>query len=163
MLRKGLVFRQILFHQKTKKLTLLKIKEKYQGLVKKHESRKSESKYISYEQAKANKLKIDWKESDIYKPSFIGNKYFYDYDLAEISKYIDWTFFFHAWKLNGKYPDIFNDPVKGEEAKKLFQDAKNMLDLIIKEKRLTANGVIGFYPANSIGEDVELYKNERQD
>jgi len=158
---KGVGVSAKLISEENKKAYALEIKEKYQSLVKKHESRKSESKYISYEKAKANKLKIVWKESDIYKPTFIGNKYFNDYDLAEISEYIDWTFFFHAWKLNGKYPDIFNDPVKGEEAKKLFQDAKNMLDLIIKEKRLTANGVIGFYPANSVGEDVEIYKEEK--
>jgi 5-methyltetrahydrofolate--homocysteine methyltransferase len=82
--------------------------------------------------------------------------------LAEISKYIDWTFFFHAWKLNGKYPDIFNDPVKGEEAKKLFKDAEQMLHLIVSEKRLTAKGVIGLYPAASIGEDVEIYENENR-
>ena len=80
--------------------------------------------------------------------------------MEELRKFIDWTFFFHAWKLNGKYPKIFNDPVKGEAAKKLFNDANQLLDKIIEKQMLEANGVIGFYPANSIGEDVEIYTNE---
>ncbi|MDB4303234.1 methionine synthase [Desulfosarcina sp.] len=159
---KGVGVSAKLISKENREAYALEIKEKYKGIVKKHESSKTKSKYISYEKAKANKLNIDWKETDIYKPSFIGNKYFDNYDLEEISKYIDWTFFFHAWKLNGKYPDIFKDPVKGEEATKLFQDAKNMLNLIINEKRLTANGVIGFYPASSNGEDVEIYENENR-
>jgi 5-methyltetrahydrofolate--homocysteine methyltransferase len=136
------------------------VRKKYSNLRIKHEQRKTETNYISYQKAIENKLKIDWKQEDIYQPAFIGNKYFDEYDLSEIRKYIDWTFFFHAWKINGKYPDIFKDPVKGEEAQKLFDDANAMLDLIINEKRLTAKGVIGFYPANSNGEDLEVFRDE---
>ncbi len=136
------------------------IKEKYQKLKEQHDAKKTESKYISYQEAIKNKLNIQWSESDIVKPSFIGNKFFYSYRLEELRKFIDWTFFFHAWKLNGKYPKIFNDPVKGEAAKKLFNDANQLLDKIIEKQMLEANGVIGFYPANSIGEDVEIYANE---
>jgi len=136
------------------------VRKKYSSLRTKHEQRKTETNYITYQKAIENKLKIDWKQEDIYQPSFTGNKYFDDYDLAEIQKYIDWTFFFHAWKINGKYPDIFKDPVKGGEAQKLFDDANEMLDLIINEKRLTAKGVIGFYPANSTGEDLEVFRDE---
>jgi 5-methyltetrahydrofolate--homocysteine methyltransferase len=80
--------------------------------------------------------------------------------LSEIRNYIDWTFFFHSWKINGKYPKIFEDPLKGEEAKKLFDDANLLLDRIVSEKMVMAKGVIGFYPANSIGEDVELYTDD---
>ncbi len=139
------------------------IQEKYTGLREKHESRKSESKYISFDLAVENKLNIDWKAEDIYKPKFLGNKYFNDYPLEEIRDYIDWTFFFHAWKINGKYPKIFEDPIKGEEARKLYDDALVLLDKIVNEKRLTARGVIGFYPAASTGEDVELYADENRE
>ncbi|HPE56813.1 MAG TPA: methionine synthase [Bacteroidales bacterium] len=138
------------------------ISEKYAAIREQHESRKSESKYIPFDLATQNKLNIQWKADQLYKPSFIGNRYFDDYPLDEISKYIDWTFFFHAWKINGKFPNIFEDPVKGEEAKRLYDDAQVLLNKIITEKRLTARGVIGFYPAASIGEDVEIYSDEKR-
>jgi 5-methyltetrahydrofolate--homocysteine methyltransferase len=136
------------------------IREKYRSMKEKHDAGERRSTYISYKDAMANKLKIYWKPKDIFKPSLIGNKYFTNYSLEEISRYIDWTFFFHSWKINGKYPKIFEDPVKGEEAKKLFDDAQKLLDKIISEKMLTANGTIGIYPANSVGEDVEVYKDD---
>jgi 5-methyltetrahydrofolate--homocysteine methyltransferase len=136
--------------------------EKYAGLREKHEASKSEGKYLSLEGARRNKLRIDWENSPVYKPGFIGNKYFTAYPLDEIRKYIDWTFFFHSWRLNGKYPAIFDDPIKGVEARKLFDDANKMLDKIITEKRLQANGVIGFYPAASVGDDVELFQDENR-
>ncbi len=135
------------------------IKEKYVAAREKHESKRLEGKFVSLADARKNKINIDWENGPVYKPSFLGNKYFTDFDLAEIRKYIDWTFFFHSWRINGKYPAIFDDPVKGEEAKKLFDDAINMLDKIVSEKMLQANGVIGFYPATSIGDDVELSLN----
>jgi 5-methyltetrahydrofolate--homocysteine methyltransferase len=84
-----------------------------------------------------------------------------DYPLAELVKYIDWTFFFHAWKIPGKYPEIFDDPVKGEEARKLFDDAQNTIAVIIEKKMLQAKGVFGFYPAVSAGDDVILLKDEK--
>ena len=136
------------------------IKESYIKIREQHESKKNEGNYISYEAALKNKLEIDWKESDIVKPSFIGNKYFFNYPLGEIRNYIDWTFFFHSWKINGKYPEIFDDPVKGEEAKKLFDDANALLNRIVEEKMVSANGVIGLYPANSVNEDIEIYSNK---
>jgi len=92
----------------------------------------------------------------------LGAKVFKNFDLREIRKYIDWTFFFHAWKINGKYPQIFVDPIKGSEAKKVFDDAQVLLDKIIENKMLEAEGVIGFYPCNSVGEDVEIYSDEHR-
>ena len=92
-------------------------------------------------------------------PAILGNKYFSDYPLEEIRDYIDWTFFFHAWKLNGKYPSIFKDPLKGEEARKLFNDAQIMLGEIIAKKMLIAKGAIGLYPCNSVGDDIEIYSD----
>ena len=139
------------------------ISEKYATLRQKHESKIREGKYISLEEARKNKIKIDWETSPLYKPSFLGNKYFENYDLAEIRKYIDWTFFFHSWRINGKYPTIFNDPLKGEEAKKLFHDANEMMDKIIDEKRLQANGIIGFYPAVASGDDIQIFIDENRD
>ncbi len=136
------------------------VKESYRKIKEQHDSRKNEGNYISYKDAIKNKLNITWKKTDIVRPSFLGNKLFINYPLDEIRQYIDWTFFFHSWKINGKYPKIFEDPLKGEEAKKLFDDANQLLDRIVAEKMISANGVIGFYPANSTGEDVELYSDE---
>jgi 5-methyltetrahydrofolate--homocysteine methyltransferase len=134
-----------------------KIKEKYDSIREKYESKIQTKKYISLPEARDNRLKITWDANDIVKPHLIGAKYFDDYPLEDIIEFIDWTFFFHAWKLNGRYPKIFNDPVKGDEAKKLFDDANNLLAKIVSEKRLTAKGVIGLYPANAVGDDIEVY------
>ncbi len=101
-------------------------------------------------------------KKDIAKPPFLGNKYFFDYPLSEIAGYIDWTFFFHSWKINGKYPEILEDPIKGEEAWKLLNDAKSMLDKIIDKKMVSANGVIGLFPANSVNDDIEIYSDENR-
>jgi 5-methyltetrahydrofolate--homocysteine methyltransferase len=92
----------------------------------------------------------------LYRPPFIGTKYLTDYPLYEITHFIDWTFFFHAWKISGKYPAIFEDPLKGVEARKLFDDAQTLLKQIIDEKMVQANGVFGFFPANATGDSIEL-------
>jgi len=149
-----------LISETQKQLYAKEMKEKYLQIKVKHESKKPKSTYISFQAAKENKLNIDWRPEDITKPGLLGNKYFDDYPLDEIREYIDWTFFFHAWKLNGKYPKIFKDPLKGEEAKKLFDDANSLLNQIVAKKMLQAKGVIGLYPANSIGEDIEIYSDE---
>jgi 5-methyltetrahydrofolate--homocysteine methyltransferase len=133
---------------------------KYRTLREKHESEKAEKKMISLQEARKIKLKVEWEDVRIVRPAFIGNKVFRDYPLEEISKYIDWTFFFHAWKINGKYPAIFDDPVKGEEAQKLYNDGQQILHEIIKKKMLQAEGVIGFYPASGKGDDVLLFEDK---
>lgn len=119
-------------------------------------------KLVPFDLAKSNKITINWDKKDIHKPQFTGTKVFEDYSLAEISNYIDWTFFFHAWEIKGRYPAVFEHPERGEEAKKLFADGQEMLQKIINEKMLKANAVIGFYPANSIGDSIELYRDENQ-
>jgi 5-methyltetrahydrofolate--homocysteine methyltransferase len=111
---------------------------------------------LSLSQARANHFKTDWKSFKPYKPSFLGVKHLENYPLEEISKYIDWTFFFHAWKMSGKYPAIFDDPAKGTEARKLFDEAQVILKKIIDEKMVQANGVFGFFPANANGDSIEL-------
>lgn len=139
-----------------KKALAEQVKDEYQKLRLNYEAKKTGKGFINLEKARKNKAKLIFDKSNTYQPSFIGNQYFKDYSLEQISKYIDWTFFFHTWKINGKYPAIFDDPVKGEEAKSLFEDANAMLEKIISEKRLTANAAIGFYPCHSKGDDVIL-------
>ncbi len=149
-----------LISKEVKERFIDEVNKEYEEIRQKHEEKTS--KPVSFEFAKEHKFKIDWKKEDIVKPQFTGTKVFEDYPLDEIAKFIDWTFFFHAWDIKGKYPAIFEHPEKGTEAKKLYDDGKAMLQRIIDEKRLQAKAVIGFYPANSTGESVELYKDENR-
>ena len=137
-----------------------KIKLHYQDLRKQYEDNRSEAQFISLRKARENKLSLGFDPDIIKKPTFIGNKYFHDFPIDELRKYIDWTFFFHAWKMNGKYPAIFEDPVKGTEARKLFEDAEKMLDEMAEKGMILAKGAIGFYPCNSSGDDIEIYEDE---
>ncbi len=132
------------------------VTEKYSVLRQKHESTRAGVTYVSLEKARANKFKMDWSSFKPVKPSFLGVKHVDNFPLLEISKYIDWTFFFHAWKISGKYPAIFDDPLKGVEALKLFNDAQVMLKQIIDKKMVQANGVFGFFETNAIGDSIEL-------
>ena len=112
--------------------------------------------------ARARKLPIDWANETPVKPAVLGVQVFDNFDLEELAQYIDWTPFFHTWELRGSYPKIFNDEYVGIEAKKLFDDARVLLKKIIDEKLLTAKGVVGFFPANSIGDDIEIYADENR-
>ena len=136
-------------NEDTYKQALTDIKAEYAKLREDYANRKQEKDYIGIEAARANKTKIDWDSYENVQPQWFGNKYFNDYSLAEIAKYIDWTPFFQTWQLSGKYPKIFDDEVVGLEAKKLYDDAQTMLNDIIKNKSLQANAVVGFYPAQS--------------
>jgi len=136
------------------------IRTSYEKMRERHFGRQKKKQYISLNEARENRFKTDWKMSDISKPEFTGTKIFEDYPLEKLRPYIDWTFFFHAWKINGKYPAIFDDPVKGEEAKKIYDDAQEMLDKIISEKWLQAKGVIGIYPARAVGDSIEIFSSE---
>merc|ERR1719201_934238 len=107
-------------------------------------------------------LQVDWKSVDIPKPKLLGLKVFQDYDLKELLPYIDWNPFFQVWQLRGKYPNrgypkIFDDESVGEEAKKLHGDALKLIDEICANKTLRANGVLGIWPANAVGDDIEVY------
>jgi len=135
----------------------------YAALRERH-AQKSERPMLTLQKARANRTPIDW---DGYTPPVpaqgIGVRDFHDYDLAELREYIDWQPFFNAWEMKGRFPDILNSPATGETARKLYDDAQEMLDTLIKEKWLTANGVIGFFPANAVGsgiEDIEVYTDE---
>ena len=139
-----------------------KIKAEYQFLREDHAKRTAEKSYIPIREAKANKAKINPSKELIIKPYNIGNQYFVKYNLKEIRQYIDWTPFFSTWMLKGKYPAIFENEVVGDEAKKLYDDAQQMLDEIVSKKLLQANAVVGIYPAKSIGEDVIVYENDNR-
>jgi 5-methyltetrahydrofolate--homocysteine methyltransferase len=125
----------------------------YDRVREQNKNAQSQNKMITLEEARKNKFPIDWNKTEIVKPNLIGNKVFDDYDLKEIAEYIDWTPFFHSWEMKGSYPKILNDPERGAEATKLFNEAQNMLQKIIAEKWLTAKAVIGIYPANSVNND----------
>jgi 5-methyltetrahydrofolate--homocysteine methyltransferase len=133
-------------------------KQEYEKMRLDHANKKKDKNYISIAKARENKTKIDWSKTTVTKPSFLGNKYFDDYSLLEISKYIDWTPFFQTWELRGKFPKIFKDEYVGTEAKKLYEDAQKLLKEVISKKLLTAKAAIGFYPANRKGDDdIALY------
>ena len=137
------------------------LSEDYEQVRINHAGRRKQTNWAKIEDARANKAKIDWDKSDIGTPLFTGVKVFDDYSLEEIKQYIDWTPFFFAWELKGRYPKILTDKEKGEEATKLFNDAKTMLDKIISEKWLQAKAVVGVFAANSINDDdVEVYSDE---
>jgi 5-methyltetrahydrofolate--homocysteine methyltransferase len=110
--------------------------------------------------ARANKLKLDWPGYMPPKPTFLGTRSFNGYDLAELARYIDWTPFFHAWELKGTFPRILDDDKYGEAARALYDDAQAILKQRIAEKWLTANAVVGFWPANAVGDDIELYSDD---
>ncbi|HMR39393.1 MAG TPA: methionine synthase [Ignavibacteria bacterium] len=135
------------------------IKEEYIKLREHHLKNKIQKPFLSYEEAKKNSLKLEFSNNEISRPEFTGLKVFDNYDLGEIAEYIDWTPFFRTWELAGKYPEILEDSVVGEQAKNLLEDAKEMLKKIISEKWLTAKGVIGIWSANTIEDTIEVYKN----
>ncbi len=140
---------------------ILDIKAEYHKVREARAGRKSNKKYISLEEARKNKLQIDWEGYQTPVPQKMGIEVFKNYNLEELSRYIDWSPFFSSWQLAGKYPAIFEDEVVGKEAAKLFEDAQSMLQKIIKERWLTANAVIGIFPANSIfDDDIEVYADE---
>ncbi len=140
-----------------KQAFMKQIREEYALIRKRHQLQMSSKDFVSLEEARKNKPQITWNESVIYRPEKPGLHVFKDYDLQQIAQYIDWTPFFQTWELAGKFPGILHDEVVGAEAQKLYDDAQQMLKQIIKEKWLQANAVIGIFPANSIGDDVEVY------
>ena len=132
------------------------INKEYQALKQKREQSLSEKSYITLEEARVNKFKIDWGNHVIKKPNHLGIKVFNSIPLDEIREFIDWTSFFSTWQLSGKYPAILEDEIVGQQAQKLMQDAESMLDKIAEEKWIEARAVIGIYKANSIGDDIEI-------
>ncbi len=137
-------------------------KTEYSNLREMHNKKKGESNLLPVGEARKNKLKIDWMKSRIVMPEKQGLTVLKEFPLESLKSYIDWTPFFLTWEMKGKYPAIFSDKKYGSEAKKLFDDANVLLDRIMKEKLLTANGVFGIFPANSSGDDIEVYTDENR-
>jgi 5-methyltetrahydrofolate--homocysteine methyltransferase len=146
--------------QKDNSSYVASIKEKYKKMRDDHSSRQTEKNLLSLKEARANKFITDWKTFKLFEPVKPGLHIFHVIDPGELINYIDWTYFFFAWKLSGKYPAIFSDPVKGVEAKKLFADAQAYLRKIIDEKILTAKAVFGLFPAVSDGDDVKVFADK---
>ncbi|MBB2149809.1 methionine synthase [Pedobacter gandavensis] len=131
------------------------IKQEYDKAREAHLNKRSDKRFKTLEEARKDQFQIDL-DQVAPAPAFTGTKVFEDYPLEELVPYIDWTPFFHTWELRGSYPKIFNDKTVGDEAKKLFDDAQELLKRIVDEKLLTAKGVIGFWPANTVGDDIIL-------
>lgn len=143
------------------------IAEEYEELREEHYAGLEERKYLSLDEARENKYKIDFEGSEppVCKPE-LGAQVFNNYPLEKLLDYIDWNPFFQTWQLRGKYPNrgypkIFNDETVGAEAKKLFDEANEILLDYVNNKKLRANGVVGFFPANTVGDDdIEVYSPE---
>jgi 5-methyltetrahydrofolate--homocysteine methyltransferase len=147
----------------------------YARLREEHASKSREKKLVTLEQARTNRTSIDWSSYTPPQPEFLGAQVYASdlvseradgvrprraVTLRDLIPYIDWSPFFHTWELRGRYPAIFDDPAVGKQARELFEDAQELLERICSEQRLTARGVYGFWPANAIGDDVELYTDE---
>ena len=138
-------------------------REEYKVLREQHAAKRAKKEFVAIGQARDNRTTIEWSEKDIYKPIFEGNKVFDDFPLEEIRPYIDWTPFFSAWELVGRYPAILEDKVVGEAASRLFEDAQALLDKVVDEKWLTARAVVGVWPANAVGDDIEIYTDNSRE
>jgi 5-methyltetrahydrofolate--homocysteine methyltransferase len=158
---------------------MLETNAEYAAIRERHANKDRDQKYLNLEKARANASPLDWTAFRPIKPHMLAQqeqhfsaseagtattaqhiKRLSDYPIAELRQFIDWQPFFIAWELKGRFPDILNNPASGETARKLFADANAMLDRIIAEQWLTANGVIGLFPAASLGDDIEVYADE---
>jgi 5-methyltetrahydrofolate--homocysteine methyltransferase len=141
-----------------------KINEDYEQVRKRHQGKQAKIKWLTIEQARANRFTTDWDSYTPVAPHKPGITLIQDCSLSELSEYIDWTPFFITWELAGKYPRILNDEVVGEEATRLFDDAQHMLDQIISENWFSAQGVFGLFPANSNEtDDIEIYQDDSRE
>ena len=136
------------------------IRADYEKVRKAHVANEARKQRITLQAARDNRFKIDWEKFTPVKPSFLGTRVFPNFSLASLVPYIDWTPLFQAWELAGRYPQILTDNKVGAEAKKLFDDAQELLKRIVAEKWVTASGVVGFWPANSVGDDIEVYRDD---
>jgi 5-methyltetrahydrofolate--homocysteine methyltransferase len=136
------------------------LKSDYVRIREEYAERQSQSRYLTLEQARKARMPTDWANRKVVFPSFLGKKVFAEYDLKDLCHYIDWSPFFLAWELKGHFPAILDDAHSGAEARRLYQDAQTLLEDIVRKRLLTARAVIGFFPANSIGDDIEIYSDE---
>ncbi len=151
-----------LLHETRREKLLADVKEDYDALRARHAA-KHDRPQLTYAAARANATPIDWTGYEPPTPAQPGVHVLDDYDIAELREYIDWQPFFNAWEMKGKFPDILNNPASGEAARKLFDDANEMLDRMIAEKWLVARGIYGFFPANADGDDIVVYEDDARD
>jgi len=159
---------QQLISPESREAYLASIREEYERVRNQHAAKKGPT-LVSIAEARANKTPIDWRavasgQPGAYvppKPRFIGRREFRNIDLATIAGYIDWQPLFQAWDLSGPFPAILEDPVVGESARKVYEDARRMLDRLVAGRWLTASAVVGFWPANTVNDDdIEIYLDE---
>lgn len=137
------------------------IKLDYESFREKFLNRTKQKEYLSLEEARSNKLKIEWNATDIKKPNTLGIQFIDDFNLEKLIDFIDWTPFFRSWDLHGKYPAILKDEVVGEQALELYKDAQELLKKVIEEKLLTAKGIFGLFKANSNNkDDINITSNK---
>lgn len=139
------------------------INDEYAMVRKLHAGKQSSKRFLTLEKAQQNKTNIEWQGYTPPVPNKLGLNIVEDIPLVELQNYIDWTPFFHAWELAGSYPKILSDEIVGEEATTLFADAQKLLKEIVDNKKLKAQAVIGLYPANSVGDDIQLYEDEQRE
>jgi 5-methyltetrahydrofolate--homocysteine methyltransferase len=150
---------QALASEGQSKAYLAEVRAEYERVREQHAAKKGPE-LIPLEQARANPTRIDWSGYRPPRPKFIGRRALAHVDLAGIARYIDWGPFFQTWDLAGPYPAVLQDPVVGAQARQLFDEARQMLERLVAERWLTANAAVAFYPANSVGDDIEVYADE---
>jgi len=147
-----------LMSQSQKSGFVRQVREDYARVRQSHQDRGAKP-VVPLAQARANRFACDWAAVDIPQPSFLGTKVIQEQPVSDLVPYIDWSPFFHTWELRGRYPSIFDDATVGAKAKELYEDARRLLDEIIRKKLLTAKGVYGFFAAGSVGDDIELFQD----
>ncbi|RVA17348.1 methionine synthase [Mesorhizobium sp. M7A.F.Ca.CA.002.05.1.1] len=138
------------------------VRTEYKKVADAHARSEADKQRLPLAKARANAHRIDWSAYEPPKPSFTGVKVFVNWDLTELARYIDWTPFFQTWELKGRYPKILEDEAQGAAARQLFEDAQAMLKQIIAEKWFAPRGVVGFWPANAVGDDIRLFTDEKR-
>ncbi len=149
-----------LLSEETKDGYIETVRAEYAKVAAAHARSEAEKTRLPIARARANAEKVDWASYQPVTPQFIGTRVFETYDLAELAQYIDWTPFFQTWELKGRYPAILEDEKQGEAARQLFADAQAMLEKVIAENWFRPRAVIGFWPANTVGDDIRLYTGE---
>ncbi len=136
------------------------LRAEYRKVAAAHSRSEAEKQRLPLARARANPHRIDWAFYDPPKPSFLGTRVFREWDLSELARYIDWTPFFQTWELRGRYPAILDDEKQGAAARQLFEDAQAMLAKIIDEQWFAPKAVVGFWPANAVGDDIVLHADD---
>src|SRR5690606_14125588 len=136
------------------------VRAEYEKVARRHAEAEAEKQRLPLSAARENGFKTDWSSYAPPRPSFLGTKVFESYDLQELARYIDWTPFFQAWEMKGRYPALLDDPERGPAARQLWDDAQAMLREVLQKNWFRPKAVIGFWPANAAGDDIRLFTGE---